>query len=133
MGLFNTTTPPSMKAACDAWGFSPATHAHGFLFVSGQTGVNLEDMSVPESLDAQIDNMFASLKLVLAESGADLADIVSMTSYHVGDMHEQLPVFIAAKEKAFGQPKCAWTAVGMRELALPGLMIEASAIALVNR
>lgn len=114
-------------------GFSPATHVSGFLFVSGQTGVNPEDMSVPESFEEQVDNMFVSMKHVLAESGADFGNIVSLTSYHIGDMHEQLPAFIAAKRTVFGQPACAWTAVGVRELALPGLLIEASAIAVVSR
>lgn len=132
MKSFQPVTPAPFREGAAAWQFSPAVVAGGQLHISGQIGLNPQDMSVPDDLETQIQNIFAAFELILAEAGATASDIFSMTSYHVGDMEAQLPVFIAARAAFLKTPAPAWTAVGVSKLAMPGLLIEVSAIAMMR-
>jgi len=126
---FKTIVPEPFKAIYDQWQFAPAVLAGGVIHISGQVGANPADMSVPDELETQLANIFGAIELILAQAGAKPSDVFSLTSYHVGDLHAQMPVFIEAKSRFFGAPHPAWTAVGVSELALPGLMVEVSAMA----
>lgn len=132
MKSFQPVTPAPFREGSAAWHFSPAVIAGGQLHISGQIGLDPSDMSVPADLESQLRHIFSAFELILAEAGASAADIFSMTSYHVGDMQAQLPAFIAARSEFLGGPAPAWTAIGVSGLAMPGLLIEVSAIATMN-
>lgn len=84
---------------------------------------------MPADLSDQIANVFDTMELVLREAGSGLSDVFSLTSYHLGDLLAQMPVFIRLQSERLGEPHPAWTAVGTTALALPGALIEVSAIA----
>lgn len=112
-------------------GFSPAVVVNGVAHISGQVGVDPSTGQIPQTVEAQLENLFGSLELVLSEAGTTFQGVFSLTSYHVGDMQAQMAAFIAAKVRRMGPRFPAWTSVGVTALAAPGLLVEVSALALI--
>lgn len=111
--------------------YSPALIVDGWLHVSGQIGVSA-DGSVPTSPEEQARLAFESLGTVLNEAGADFSDIVSLTTYHVGDVASNPDWFNPVKDSfIMGSPHPTWTSVGVTNLAIPGAVLEISAVARV--
>lgn len=130
MNRWTPIIPPSRRAAYERAQFAPAVVAGGLIHVSGQVGRDPATGEVPPDLETQLGHVFEGLKLVLAEAGAQMSDIVSLTSYHVGDMAEHMPAFIAARARYISGDFPAWTAVAVSGLAAPAFKIEVAAIAL---
>lgn len=120
--------PESMRADYTEYHFSPGFEAGGFLFVAGQIGLD-ENGEAPEDATEQARIAFTALGEVLAEAGLDFTDIVSLTSHHVGEIDRILEWFPKVKDEFIVEPFPAWTALGVAGLALPGLVVEISAIA----
>ena len=119
--------PATQQAYYDKWQFAPGMAADGFLFLSGATGV-LADGTVPADIETQIHRAFECLGEVLTQAGCSFADIVEITTYHVG-IASQLTPYKAIKASYIPEPHPAWTAIGITELATPGALIEIRAIA----
>jgi enamine deaminase RidA (YjgF/YER057c/UK114 family) len=125
---FAPVIPEMLQPVYDGYCYAPAVIVGRDIHVSGLIGF-AADASVPEGLTEQLANIFAHLELILAEAGASLADVYSLTSYHLGDLKGQMPEFIRVKTEKLGAPHPAWTAIGIAELALPGALIEVAASA----
>ena len=69
--LISTGSPMEKQA-----GYSRAVAQGDWVFVSGTTGFNYEDMIMPESLAEQIHNCFKTINETLAKADATLADVV---------------------------------------------------------
>ena len=117
----------------DRRGFTQAWRVEApaaILFVSGQ--VPLDDdgnLVAPDDFDGQARRTFENLGLVLDEAGGTFGDIVKLTVY-LTDM-ARLPDYGRIKaEYIRGRPPAS-TAVGVTALAVPGLMIEVEAIAVL--
>ena len=54
-----------------------------WIFISGTAGINPEDGTIPESFDAQMDQIFENIKTTLAKADAGLEDIVRLRCYIV--------------------------------------------------
>ena len=122
--------PAPFQGHYDAYHFSPATRVGDLVWVSGQVGVDA-DMKPAEGMQAQAQIAFECLKLVLEEAGASLADVVELTTFHT-DLHGDIDAFIAVKDQYFPNRYPSWSAVGVTQLALPGLLIEIRAMAVVG-
>lgn len=107
---------------------APAVRVGNDIHLSGLIGYAM-DGSVSDDFSVQVETIFASMEAILGEAGAGLADVFSLTSYHVGDLKAQMPDFMRIQVRWLGKPHPAWTAVGTTELALPGALVEVSAIA----
>ena len=129
MKRFTPIVPAAMLKTYERFGYAPAVRAGGQLILSGVIGF-AADRSMPADFRTQIDNVFTGIAEVLAEAGASLDDVVSLTSYHVGDMQSQLADFVAVKAARLGEPHPVWTAVGVTALAFPGALVEVAAVAL---
>lgn len=125
---FSAIVPAPLQPVYDGYGFAPAVRVGNDLHISGIMGYNA-DQTVPDDLASQIGNIFDHMAMVLAEAGASLSDVFSLTSYHVGDLASQMPVFIGIQAERLGKPHPAWTALGTTQLALPGALVEVAAIA----
>ena len=117
----------------DRRGFTQAWRVEApaaILFVSGQ--VPLDDdgnLVAPGDFDGQARRTFENLGLVLDEAGGTFGDIVKVTVY-LTDM-ARLPDYGRIKaEYIRGRPPAS-TAVGVTALAIPGLMIEVEATAVL--
>ena len=117
----------------DRAGFSQAwsvEDAQKVIFVSGQAAISSEGAVVGEGdFEAQTHQVFENLRTVLNTAGADFDAIVKITVY-LTDI-SQLPKFGQIKAGYIKGPQPASTAVGVNALALPGMMIEVEATAVL--
>ncbi len=100
------------------------------LHVTGHTGENADD-TFPVDPETQIRQTFANVAVTLAEVGATWADVVSMTTYHVG-LSSQAAMVLDLAAEFLQAPYPAWTAVGVAELWDAEAIIEISCIAMLR-
>lgn len=119
--------PPSMQRIVDRAGYVPAVRVGAIVYCAGQVGrtAELEVITDPE---AQFLACWENLRLVLETAGCTFDNIVDMTTYHV-QMSRHMPVFRDVKNRVFPRGTCAWTSIGVSELAHPGLLVEIKCVA----
>jgi 2-iminobutanoate/2-iminopropanoate deaminase len=115
----------------DALGFSQGWRVDGaqaLVFVSGQVSISSDGELVGEGdFEAQARQVFENLRAVLADSDASLSDVVKLTVY-LTDI-TRIRDYMRIKSEFLGGPPPAPTAVEVKALARPELMIEVEAIA----
>ena len=126
MSAKTSVVPRGMEANYDRLHFSPAIADGDRLFCSGQIGTDSAG-AVPDDPEKQFTCAFENLKALLAAAGASLADVVEMTTFHVG-FNEHIGAFMRVKDRYVGEPYPAWTAVGVSELAF-GALAEIKVVA----
>jgi len=77
--LISTGSPMEREA-----GYSRAVVDGDWVFVSGTTGYDYATMVMPESVEDQAHNCFATISRILEEAGSSLADVVRVI-YVVSD------------------------------------------------
>lgn len=122
--------PPGLEKTYERFHYAPAVRVGDTVYCSGVIGA--EGSKVPEDPANEFANAFTGLAAVLAAAGGSLADIVEMTSYHVG-LSEHMQAFVQAKDAVIAKPYPAWTAIGCTELAFPGARVEIRATAVIPR
>lgn len=101
------------------------------VFTSGQAAITEQGEIVGlGDFDAQVEQTMKNVARVLELAGSSLQDIVKVNIY-VTDM-TNFPKVIALREKYFTKPWPADTIVEVSALAIPGLMIEVDATAVVS-
>ena len=101
------------------------------VFISGQTSIDGEGKIVGAGdFDAQAAQSFANLKKVLEAAGSGMNKIVKVNIY-LTDMGN-FGKIVGLRARHFSKPYPADTIVEVRALALPELMIEIEAMALVE-
>jgi len=121
--------PPGTEEIYRRMKFSQATRIGDMVWVSGQVGMD-EKGAVGEGIDAQARLAFKNLEHVLAETGATLADIVELMTFHtsMNDMRG----FSKVKAEFIPENYPAWTAVEVKGLVMPQLLVEIKAIAVIG-
>ena len=94
--------------------YSQAVRAGNTIYLSGQIGLDPSSMTLAESIDAQIHQVFRNLQAVAAAAGATLDDAVKVTVF-LTDMGSFARVN-AAMAQYFEQPYPARAAVGVSSL-----------------
>ena len=69
---------------------------------------------------AQAENAFTTLEAILNQAGATLDDVASLTSYHVGDLDNQLREFAEIKATRIRAPHPGWTGIGVTQIGCRG-------------
>ena len=150
-----TVVPAALQGVYDNWHFAPAVIANGMIYCSGIIGrspggetpgadglkgaeTTLADPDAPlaalaavEDPEAQFATAFEALKAILAECGAELSDIVEITTYHV-DIARHMETFMRVKDRYLKEPWPAWTAIGVSELIVPGGLMEIRVVAVAR-
>ena len=129
MGKRRTVIPDGMEGFYERLHFAPAVRSGKWVHCSGQIGSGPDGKLDPDPA-AQITQAFENVRTVLKEAGASLADVVEMTTFHVG-MGEQIATFMKVKDGFVKEPYPAWTAVGVAELAF-GAIVEIKVTARVR-
>ena len=118
----------------------PTTFSQGWkvgdlVFTGGQVSQTPEGTALhPYDIEAQIEEVFKNIRMVLQEVGADLADIVKLNTYWVHDGDDQAEFYkhmTEIRHRYLADPGPAATAVRVAGLAVDGLLIEIEAIAVV--
>ncbi|WP_397453320.1 RidA family protein [Pseudomonas sp. NA-150] len=119
--------PDSMQLLAERAGYAPAVKIGNTLYCAGQVG-RTPELAVIEDPELQFFAAWENLRIVLAAGGCSFEDIVDMTTYHV-EMQRYMPLFRTVKDNVFPRNSCAWTCIGVSELARPGLLVEIKCIA----
>jgi enamine deaminase RidA (YjgF/YER057c/UK114 family) len=119
--------PKGTEGLYQSWHFSQAVKVGNQVWVSGQVGVDAK--GVAEGIEAQTRIAFGNLRRVLETAGASLRDVVELVTYHRA--MTDMPGFAKVKDEFFPEDYPAWTAVGVTALALPDLLVEIRATAVI--
>ena len=119
--------PASMQVMYDRFHFAPAVWSGDLLLCSGQIGMGPDGRGIAD-VEAQFTAAFEGVKAILDAAGLGFADVVEITTFHVGLM-QHLPTFMRVKDRYLPEPYPAWTAIGVVELAVPGGLVEIRATA----
>jgi enamine deaminase RidA (YjgF/YER057c/UK114 family) len=117
------------------YGYSHAIKSTGgtTIYCAGQVGWDQDRKVVGEGdIGVQARHALGNLKVVLAAAGASVADVVSLRTYVVNHSKDTLKPVGSALAEFFGDvvpPANTW--IGVQALALPGLLIEIEAIAVI--
>jgi len=127
MDKSHVVVPAGMETFYDRLHFAPAVRDRDRLYCSGVIGVGA-DGKPPADPEAQFTRAFELLGSVLTTAGVSFADVVDMTTFHVG-LQANLRTFAKVKDRYVKEPYPSWTAIGITELALPGALVEIRAVA----
>ena len=61
--------------------FHPAVRAGDFIFISGQVSKDADGNMIVGSIEAETRGTIEGIRRILAEAGADLSDVVRVTTY----------------------------------------------------
>ena len=123
--------PDAVAGTAERYRYSPGivVPAGDLLFVSGQVGRDATG-SVASDPETQFTTAFENLAAVLASAGTSLPRVVELTTYHTAMEH--FGVFAEVKARFLASaPYPAWSAIGVQELALAGLLVEIKATAML--
>ncbi len=132
MSAFIPIIPEGMEAYYNDYQFAPAVKSGELLIISGQLGFD-QDGNLPKELASQMDNAFQAVGYILQSQNLDFSNIISIDSFHVGDMHEHFELMIGEKAKYISEPHPSWTAVAVAGLALPEAKVEIKVTARFNQ
>lgn len=123
--------PQPMALLAERAGYAPAVKVGATVYCAGQVG-RTADLQVIADPAQQFVAAWDNVRLVLAEAGCSFEDVVEMTTYHV-EMRRHMDVFRTVKDRLFPRGTCAWTCIGVTELAHPGLLVEIQCVAVSRR
>lgn len=109
-------------------GYSPAILAAGgrLLFISGQGPRDME-----ADVETQIRQTFEQIRELVHAAGGSIRHIVMIRAYFL-NMARDLAAFRKVRQEFLVEPFPAATAVGVTELAVPGLQVEIEAVAVLD-
>jgi enamine deaminase RidA (YjgF/YER057c/UK114 family) len=104
----------------------------GRLTLGGQTGMNAEHQIVGGGIKAQAAQAFRNIKDVIEQAGGSAGDLVHLTWYLAEGprsfMEDALDI-TAARNEVLPGVVCGSTAVRVKELLTPEILIEIQAVA----
>jgi enamine deaminase RidA (YjgF/YER057c/UK114 family) len=121
--------PPGTEEFYDTWQFSQAARVGDTVWLAGQLGIG-PDGRPGATIEEQTRFAFENLARVLEAAGGSLTDIVDLTTYHIA--MSDLPKVAAVKAEFIKANFPPWTAVGVTQLALPEMLIEVKATAVIG-
>ncbi|MSQ41025.1 MAG: RidA family protein [Dehalococcoidia bacterium] len=120
-------TPPNVHKAT---GYSHAVRVGSTVYVAGQVALDIEGRLVgPGDFAAQAEQAYRNLQAVLAAAGSSLGHIVKLTTYLT--RAQDIPRYREARARFLASDPPASTLVVIAALALPELLVEIEAIAIV--
>ena len=128
MRSFEPVIPDGMQDSYDAYQFAPAVRSGNWLILSGRIRYD-SNGRIPSAIAEQIACTIDSIGTVLQEVGLNYEHIVSITSYHVGDIKAHFKAFIETKARYIRGVHPAWTAVEVAALVRPEALVEITSMA----
>jgi enamine deaminase RidA (YjgF/YER057c/UK114 family) len=120
---------PHWRGFYEAAHIPAAVRAGDAIRVAGHTGEGPDGVFDVDP-EAQLRHTFRNLAQTLATAGVTWADVVQLTSYHVG-LRAQAGSLLAIAAEFLVDPYPAWTAVGVTELFEEGALVEISCVAVL--
>ena len=129
-----TVTRDHMKPLIEPYGLAEAVRAGELLYVAGQTGLDAQHQVAAGGLKAQATQAFRNIREIIELAGGAAENLVHLTWYLADGpvarsfMEDALDV-TAARNAVFPGVVTGSTAVRVRELLTPELLVEIQAIA----
>jgi 2-iminobutanoate/2-iminopropanoate deaminase len=102
------------------------------LLLSGLVSTNSAGAIVGSDVESQLNQTFENIAATLRAAGADFHSVARLTYYVVNYQPSHLQVIRSVRDRFVNLEKPpASTLVGVAALALPGLLVEVDAIAIV--
>ncbi len=121
--------PEGTEAIYESLQFSQAVRSGNMVWVSGQVGVD-EHFNIGEGIEVQTRLAFQNLTSVIENAGGSLSDIVELVTYHTS--MKDMKGFSKVKSEFINEDYPAWTAIGVTELVMPGLLVEIRATVIIG-
>ncbi len=100
--------------------YSHAVSSNGFIFLSGQLGLDPQTMTLVEGLEAQTHQTFKNINAVLATLNKDLTQVIKTTIFLVNmDDFAQVNIIYA---DYFGDHRPARSTIAVKQLPKNGLI-----------
>ncbi|GHF37086.1 RidA family protein [Seohaeicola zhoushanensis] len=125
--MTHALTPTGFETVSREWKFSMGLVSGDHVFLTGITGQRL-DGTLSEDPEEQFNTAFDYIAAILAEGGLTLADMVDVTTYHVG-LRDHLDTFRKVWGERVSAPFPAWTAIEVMGFIIPGNYIEVKVVA----
>ncbi|KAH8797926.1 Endoribonuclease L-PSP/chorismate mutase-like protein [Xylogone sp. PMI_703] len=110
------------KRIADTFGYSQVARLpSGAIVLAGMLGVD-SAMTLAPTLEEQVHRILGHIEAALAEVNAEPSDVYKVTSYHISVEESAGPVTVAWLKKYGTKP--TWTAIGVKELGVPGAKLE---------
>jgi enamine deaminase RidA (YjgF/YER057c/UK114 family) len=120
-------TPASMRPPFARYSHAVEVQAGSrMVFASGQLGIGPDD-SIPESAEAQTDLCFANIRVILADAGLAMSDIVRINAYVTDRAH--MAGYMASRDRHAGSPPPASTLMIVTGFTRPEFKVEVEVIA----
>jgi enamine deaminase RidA (YjgF/YER057c/UK114 family) len=117
---------PSLAAAHAKFHVPSALELDGWVYLTGVIAAKAPEDN--GDLTPAFTRAFRQIAEVLQLAGCSWDDVVKITSYHL-NVHEEIPVMAAVKDRYCGAPYPAWSVVGVASLANPAGVCEIDVIA----
>ena len=116
-------------------GLSHATidEKSGLLFISGQVAWDLEGLVSDNTVAGQFRLALENLRMVLAEAGAGINDLLNMRIYIRGELEEHMEALAPILTELLGTARTAITGIGVSSLASKRTLVEVEAVAQLRR
>jgi len=134
MSKVQTITREHMKPLFEPYGLAEAVRAGDLLYIAGQTGLDEGHQVVGGGLKAQATQAFRNIRAVIELAGGRPENLVHLTWYLADGpaarsfLEDALDV-TAARNEVFPGVVAGSTAVRVKELLTPELLVEIQAIA----
>jgi len=119
--------PPAMDWVERDWKMSPGLVSGDHVFLTGITGQRLDGV-IPADPEEQFNTAFDYIEMILNQGGMTLADMVDVTTFHVG-LKDHLDTFRKVWNARVSRPYPAWTAIEVAGFIVPGNYIEVKVVA----
>ena len=121
--------PAGTEEFYNTWQFSQGVRVGDTVWAAGQIGIG-PDGKFGDTVEEQARLAFQNLSRVLEEEGGSMADVVELVTYHIS--MDDLEKFAAVKAEFITRDFPPWTVVGVAALALPELLVEVKATAIIG-
>ncbi len=133
MSKVEYVTRDFMKPLIEPFGLSEAVRAGQVLYLAGQTGMDERHQIVEGGLKAQAAQAFRNIKAVIEAAGGEVENLVHLTWYLADgpaarSFMEDAIEIAAAREEVLPGIRPGSTAVRVKELLTPEILIEIQAI-----
>lgn len=133
MSKVEYVTREVMKPLIEPFGLSEAVRVGSMLYLAGQTGMDETHRIVEGGLKAQARQAFRNIKAVIELAGGGAENLVHLTWYLADgpaarSFMEDATEVLAAKEEVLPAIRPGSTAVRVKELLTPEILIEIQAI-----
>ena len=125
-----------LRSQVDRWNGTAGAWAQGFragnlVFLQGQTGLTLDGDTVhPYDPAGQARQALENIRTLLELAGGSLADVVKIVVYVTDRAHRKLAYPVI--DEVFGELKPCSTGLIVSGLALPELVVEIDAYAVID-